>query len=169
MIGRLAGFLLARSPRERWLMLALVVVALPLGWWQGVIVPLQTRHHDARATLQEERALAEFLTRARAEIADLPAEGSAEADGALSDLPTLLPGLSEVEDSLRTTGLADSLDDLAGTEDGGMRLRLDNVAFTELMPWLVRFEQTTGYRLEELTLQRRDAPGLVEATILLTP
>jgi len=50
-----------------------------------------------------------------------------------------------------------------------MRLRLDNVAFTELMPWLVRFEQTTGYRLEELTLQRRDAPGLIEATILLTP
>lgn len=157
----LVNFLLARTRRERWLLGLVVVIGLPLGWYQGVIVPLETRAAEARQTLEDGRALQIWLDARRIELAALP-EREALA-------PRNLPGLSAIEGSLHSAGLDNRVSTLATATGGGIALQLEGVEFTALMPWLDQFERDTGYRLAQLALRRSDRAGEVAAEILVQP
>ena len=158
---QMMNFLLARTRRERWLLGILFFAGLPLGWYQGVIVPLETRAAEARQALDDSRALQQWLEARRVELDALP-EPNARA-------PRSLPGLSAIEGSLRQAGLDDSITTLATATGGGVALQMEDVEFTEVMPWLDQFERETGYRMAQLTLRRAEIAGHVAAEILLQP
>lgn len=158
MIGAIERFILARTRREAWLLALLLVVGLPLGWYQGVIVPLEARKDEARQALSEAQALERWLEARRAELAALP-----QAD-TRTELP--LPGLSAIDASLQQAGLAAALSTATG---GGIAVLLEEADFVTLMPWLEAFERDTGYDLAQLSLRRADQPGQVRAELLLRP
>ncbi len=158
MTGALERFVLARTRRERWLLALLLVVGLPLGWYHGVIVPLETRESASRQALLEAQALERWLEARRAELAALPPADTR------ADQP--LPGLSAIDASLQEAGLSAALSTATG---GGIAVLLEEVEFVILMPWLEAFERGTGYDLAQLSLRRGDQPGQVRAEFLLRP
>lgn len=158
MIRGLENFLLARTPRERWLLAILLVIGLPLGWYQGVIVPLEQREAAARQALSESRALERWLEGQRAELAALPVAVEAE------DLP--LPGLGAIDVRLQAAGLDAALSTATG---GGISVVLEDAEYVVLMPWLEQFERETGYAVAQLSLRRGDLPGQVRAELVLRP
>lgn len=161
MSQKLADFLLARTRRERWLLGLAVVLVLPLGWYQGVILPLKTRAADATQELEDSRSLQLWLEARRTELEALP---EPEADSSRN-----LPSLGAIESSLQGAGLEEWITTLAAGTGGGITLQMDGVEFTDLMPWLDRFERETGYRVAQFAAQRGGAPGRVVADILLQP
>ncbi len=161
MTQMMMNFLLARTRRKRWLLGVLVVVGLPLAWYQGVIVPLQTRATESRQALEDSRALQLWLEARRIELDALPAPESSA--------PRSLPGLSAIEGSLHAAGLDESISTLATATGGVITLQMQGAEFTTLMPWLDQFERDTGYRVAQLALQRDEVAGRVVAEILLQP
>ncbi|MFN7002560.1 MAG: type II secretion system protein GspM [Roseinatronobacter sp.] len=158
MIRGLENFLLARTPRERWLLAILLVIGMPLGWYQGVIVPLEQREAAARQALLESRALERWLEAQRAELAALPVAVETE------ELP--LPGLGAIDARLQAAGLDAALSTATG---GGVSVVLEDAEYVVLMPWLELFERETGYVLAQLSLRRGDLPGQVRAELVLRP
>lgn len=158
MIGALERFVLARTRRERWLLALLLVVGVPLGWYQAVIVPLETRETELRAALVEAQALERWLEARRVELEALPQPDTP------AERP--VPGLSVIDASLQAAGLSAALSTATG---GGINVLLEAVDFVILMPWLEAFERDTGYDLAQLSLRRADQPGQVRAELLLRP
>lgn len=152
---RLARALLDLSPRERWLLAALALIALPAAFWLAVAQPLLAARTEARAGLAAAEDLRAWVLARRAELAALPAADPAAAP----------EGLGGIETRLRAAGLAGTLAD-AG--EGAVALRL-TAEFTRLMAWLDGIEAESGYRLAALTLAAADPPGTITADARLEP
>lgn len=167
MIRALADMLIARSRRERWLLSLMVLVAVPFIYVYGVVLPLGARHQQAQVALEDAAALESWLQARRVELESLPPvpENAAGADGGARPVP----GLGGIETRLDKAGLGAAVRQIASADQGGVTLRLEEVAFTDLMAWLDAFEAETGYGVARMTLDRSDRPGLVEADILLRP
>lgn len=165
----LSDMLIARSRRERWLLGLLVLVMVPFAYVYGVVLPLNVRHGEAQAALEEAMALERWLQARRVELEGLPPvpDNGAGAQGAAAGRP--LPGLGGIETRLDEAGLPAAGRQLASTEAGGVELRMKEVAFSDLMTWLDALEAETGYRLTRMTLLRGPRSGVVEADILLQP
>lgn len=159
MSQKLVDFLLARTRRERWLLGFAVVFVLPLGWYQGVILPLKTRAADATQALEDSHSLQLWLEARRLELESLP---EPEADSSRT-----LPSIGTIESSLQGAGLEEWITNLAAGTGGAITLQMDGVEFIDLMPWLDEFERETGYRVAQFAAQRGATPGHVVADILL--
>lgn len=159
MIGALARFLNERSGRERALLAALALVALPLAFALLVALPLIGARQAARADLAAAEAEQGWYRARQVEIAALPQAGQPMA---------VTAGLGGIEAALVEAGLRGAVTSLANAPEGGVALALAGVDFAALMRWVEATPGTTGYRLAGLRLLRA-APGLLDAEIVLAP
>ncbi|SFE40997.1 type II secretion system protein GspM [Roseivivax sediminis] len=153
--------LLRLAPRERFLLGVLVLLALPAAVAFGVLLPLVEERRAAEAALAEARAVNVWVTERAAEMAALaPAERAGPRDPV---------GLAGLERSLIGAGLRDVVAELSNASGGGVTLAFDDAPFTDLAAWLDTSDPYWGYDIEELLLERSDAPGLVRADLRLVP
>ncbi len=161
---RLIDWLVARAPRERVLLALLVALALPAALALGLLLPLQNDRRAAAAALEEAAALNAWIRDRQREMAGLAGaapEGPEEPDGPV--------GASALEQSLVAARLRPRLSALETDGEGGIVLRFDEVAFTELMGWIDDQAPGWGYRIAALGLERSDTPAMVAARLVLAP
>ena len=151
MTGSIVGWLMERTPRERWLLgigtaMVLVWVAVTLIWQ-----PVQSRRQDARQQI----ALYD-----RALVA-LQSGGARAAPSAPVDARALNAIVTEAAARFDLT--------IRRLEPAGERIRvtLDDAAFQTLVLWLEAMDRDSGLRATELDLSRRPAPGTVNAIMVL--
>lgn len=138
--------------RERVLIAALAPLAILLVLFRFAWNPLQ----DARTARQSEIASYRLLTTVAARRAADPAPEA-------TPLPTD-PIATRVTQSADAAGL--QLRRLE-PEGAGLRVTLDDVTFGALLLWLSEMETTQTVRLTAMEIDRRQAPGVVSARLLL--
>lgn len=78
-----------------------------------------------------------------------------------------VPLVNVVDATTREGGLADSL---KGTEPSGsdaLRVRFDGASFEQLANWFIRLGRDYGVTVQSTTIDRTDAPGRVNASVVL--
>lgn len=158
---RLIDWLLGRAPRERVLLALLAAVALPAAMAFGWLLPLQDDRRAAAAALAEAEALNTWIRDRQGEMAGLARAGPDRSGGPV--------GASALEQSLVAARLRHRLSALETTGEGGVVLRFDAVAFTELMGWIDGQAPGWGYDIDALRLERSDTPAIVAARLVLAP
>lgn len=138
--------------RERVMIVAVVPLAALLALFQFAWVPLQ----DARAARLAEISAYRLVTAAAVRRATNP---EPEAAPALVD-----PIAARVTQAADSAGLQLRRLEPEGT---GLRVTLDDVQFSDLMLWLADMETTFAVRVAALEVDRRTAPGVVSARLLL--
>lgn len=154
LLDRLSTRWRALAARERLLVgAAVAMLLLTLGQvaWRG-----------GRAALADLRADVTALHQARSIAESLDASGPAAAQ---SDVPLL----TLAERSAREVGVGAALKRLDGADGGRVRARLEAAPFGTLVRWLATVQSGGGASIESLTLERGADPGLVDASIVLTP
>ncbi|WP_317932533.1 type II secretion system protein GspM [Halioxenophilus sp. WMMB6] len=139
------------------LLLCALAVALALIWWL-LIQP------SNRALVSQEvntRAAAESLARVREMALELKQYRAGNSDTSSTQAP-----LSELIDStLRTRGM--SLSSFQPVREGEVRLRLDDVAYSAFVAWLVTMETEQKLAARELTITPTRVSGRVSVSLRL--
>lgn len=161
MNARLIDFLLARSPRERWLLGVLVLGVLPLALVFAVLLPLRAAQQDALDARTEAVAMNLWVQDRALEMAQLGAAPQASPQSAI--------GMSGIEETLIDAGLRDAVTDLVQDSRGQVALRFDQVRFTRLMGWLSGVAPTWGYDVNVFRIEAGPVSGDVEASLTLVP
>lgn len=140
-----------RTPRERRLLIALGSIALLVLLLMAIYRPLSDARTRAVADIHTYEVLAAQLRIAGPELARLRA-----IDRSASP--------STVTSSASGFGLSVSRLEPQGDI---IRVSFEDVDFTKLVQWLVQLETTTTLRISEMRIDRRPAPGMVNAQIEL--
>ena len=142
--------------RERRIVFAGLALAAALLVF-GVLIPLDRSVTHAHARLAKKRADLAWMQEAAPELAATAPPPSATGES----LPVV------VDRSAREAGLAGAL---AGTEaagPGSFSVRLEKAPFDAMVAWLARLSQQNGVAVESATIEKADAPGAVNAAIVL--
>ena len=166
---RLVDFLLARTGRERWLLLALVAVAVPVAIWLAVLEPLLQARAAAAARLQAEARLHAWVLDRRAEALALGRTGNAAGSASGAGAATGPIGVSGLEAALRQGGLREQVSGLARRTDDVIELTFEEVAFAALGAWLADVSPGWGYAIESYRIEPGSRPGTVSAAFTLRP
>ena len=166
MIERLAAQFMQRSRRERWLLLAALLLALPLGLAFGLIEPLSERRLAAEQRLIDAQAQRDWLRARQVELASLPLLGTEQHQTVTQATPV---GLGGIEARLSAEGLRQHVVALAAPSRGDVVIQFEAVDFAEVMRWIVLVEAEAGYALGALRLRRAEEPGEVDAELQLEP
>jgi general secretion pathway protein M len=73
-----------------------------------------------------------------------------------------------IDRSARQAGIANSLAGQTPNGDNGIRVRLENAPFDNLVIWLSNLQQQYGIAIESASIDRTGKPGVVSASIVLT-
>lgn len=151
----------ALAPRERRaLSLGALVLGALLGWllvWEPQVAARDAwrlRVAAAEADLAWMRAVA---PRVQAGGATAPAAGAPDGRSLLA----------RVDASAREAGLGNALLRVEPIAAGQVRVTLEQAGFDGLMRWLETLSSTQGVRVTELSAQRGDGVGLVDARVSL--
>jgi general secretion pathway protein M len=156
MMARLTQWLSALRERER-RMAAFGAVAVVLIVILGGLLPLQ------RAT----SAAAQRVERKRNDLAFLRAVAPQLA-GLVAAAPPLRDPLGVVVSrSARELGLDRALKGTETSNDGGLRVTLEQTSFDTLVSWLAQLSQRYGVSVDSAVIERGNAGGVVNATLVL--
>lgn len=162
MIGKIADMSVALSRRERILLGLLAGVALPAGIWFGVLLPLQETRETSRATLNDTKALYQWVVDRSHEANQLRPSEAADT------VKTYVPiGLSGLEEGLRKVKLWSALTELGTERDGIVSLRFDEVDFIRLATWLSSSHPEWGYVVISYQFDASPTPSRVSARVEL--
>ena len=154
-LGRLSG-------RERWLLVLLIAVVVPLALWGLWLMPLAERRSAAEAQLAEARALQSWVATRAAEKALIQTAARPEKHPPI--------GASGLEQSLISANLREDLSSLSDLGDGRLELHFDDVAFDALILWLSATEPRWGYAFSSFRFDAlAEAPGRVAVSLQLRP
>ena len=141
------------SQREKVLVIAVLPLILAYALYQFAWVPLDAHRYGQRSQIADYQRVVEAAALFETEVVAVAPQ---------NDTPI----------ATRITGTADA----AGlplrrieTEGQGMRVLLDDVPFAALMLWLAELETTQGVSARAVEINRRPAPGMVSARLLLEP
>jgi general secretion pathway protein M len=146
--------LAALPERERRMALAGLALAVAILVF-GVLLPLDRSVAHARERLDRKQADLSWMQGAAPELA----------------AAMLPPSTGEslvviIDRSAREAGLASSLTtEPAGA--GGLSVRLQKAPFDTMIAWLARLSQQNGVSIESATIEKADAAGLVNASVVL--
>lgn len=167
MTDRLAALIMRLSRRERWLLLAALLVALPVGLALGLAQPLNAQRLAAEARMIDAQAQRDWLRLRQGELAELPAAVMAPAQE--TTVETRPIGLGGIEARLTEAGLRANVAAIAAPSRGEVVIQLQGVRFGNVMRWIEMVEAEAGYELGSLRLRRGDEPGKVSAELQLVP
>ena len=123
----------------------------------GVVIPLDRSVAHAHQRLARKHADLTWMQGVAPELA-----ASAPPPAATGESLLVI-----IDRSARESGLAGAL---AGSEPGGpgsLSVRLARAPFDTLVGWLGRLAQQNGVSVESASIEKADAPGLVNAAIVL--
>lgn len=156
-------FMLRRSGRERFLLGLLGMIILPLAVIFVLLLPLQQTRDAARVARAEAQALQEWVY-ARA------AEQPPQVTGVSAAAPQVPPiGSAGIEAGLIAAGLRGNIAGLDVRDGGVIVLRFDVVEFVPLANWISDASRGWGYDITGFHIQAGSEPGLVAASLTLTP
>lgn len=148
------------APRERRLtaigagLLALLVIYL------AGVQPVVSAHARLMHELAQRRALLHYIDSAapRLQSGETPGTGH------------LKPGdsvFAVVSSAAQASAIAEAVQRLEQTGDGGVRVTLSGASFNALVRWLGRLARETGIVVTQGSIQRAPEPGAVNATLTL--
>ena len=122
----------------------------------GIVLPLNRNITQARHRVTVKQADLAYIQSVTPELANAgPMGGSGESLVVL------------IDSSARESGLGKSLSNSQPTGDGGLRVRLEKVAFDGMVAWLARLAQQHGVRVESAEIETAGEAGLVNAGLVL--
>ncbi len=157
----LIDLLLRLAPRERLLLALLFLLVLPLAAWLIWLAPLADRRTDAALALKDARALNLWVRQRAADQALLTQTGGLGPQSPI--------GTSGIEQSLIAARLRDRISELTNQSGGVVELRFETVPFEDLINWLAESDPGWGYDIDNFRIERSDEPGIVFATLTLSP
>lgn len=143
------------SPRERMLVLLVLPLVMLLAGWSFGWQPLENLRSTREAEIASYRLVAQSAAEARARP-DAGAGGETDA----------APFAARVTSSAEAAGLS-----LSRLEPEGERLRvtLEEASFAQVVLWISDLEAEQGVALAAIEMDRRTAPSVVSARLLLEP
>lgn len=148
--------------REQWLVgggtiLMLLILVYVLIW-----EPFQSSHRRLQQRVAEQRADLAWMGQAAQEVQRLSNNAGAaqlQADGRSL--------LTRVDQAARAAGLGPALKQITPQGDDKLNARLDVVEFDKLLPWLGALEREHRITLINLSVERTETTGRVNARVIL--
>ena len=146
--------------RERRFLLAGAIVLLFSVVFLAVVQPLRSYHANLENRVAAERELVAWM-RGAAEVLQQrgPRQAATDRSGSL---------LATADASARDAGLAQALRRIQQDGEDAVRVRLESAGFDTVIVWLENLEQRYGIVPSEMTVERIDTPGMVNASLTLT-
>lgn len=143
MIARLNSLWQARTPRERFMLLAMAAAMALFAVWLLIVRPAADWAEDAsRRRLEAETRLA-----------------------AVREAPETPERPADLEATLRTTAAAHGLEPvLAMSEEGGLGFRLTTGDGAAVLRWLTAVKAATGVEPKSLSILADDGPLMIEGS-----
>jgi general secretion pathway protein M len=152
-----------RNTRERWLVAVgglVAITLLPYVWfWEPLVDRAETLHKEVAEQRQDLRWM-----RKAAQRIEASGRASSAAQQPITDGRSLL-GL--VDRSARQAGLDEQVSRVQPDGDSSVRVWLERAPFNDLVRWLDELERPGGVRVSDLTVERTDESGLVDARLTL--
>lgn len=150
----------ALEVRERRFLVAGALVVLLSIVFLAVVQPLRSYHVNLENRIAAERELVSWMRSAAAMLKERgPRDAGADQGGSL---------LTVADSSARDIGLAQSLRRIQQEGDSAVRVRLESASFDTVVLWLENLQQKHGVVAAEMTVERLDAPGLINASVTLS-
>ena len=150
----------ALEVRERRFLVAGAVVVLLSVVFLAVVQPLRSYHANLENRVAAERELVAWMRSAANVLQQRgPQQQAAVRNGSL---------LTVTDSSARDIGLAQSLRRIQQEGDDAVRVRLESASFDTVVLWLENLQQRHGVFASEMTVERLDAPGLINASVTLS-
>ena len=136
------------------MVMALIVLGYVLVW-----EPFQIGYRRLQQSVAEQRADLAWMRQAAQEIQRLGSAARPRSDG--RSLLTL------IDQTARTAGMGTALKQITPQSDDRLSARLDAVEFDKLLPWLSVLERDHPITLINLSVDRTETAGLVNARVIL--
>ncbi|NMQ19356.1 type II secretion system protein M [Candidatus Competibacter phosphatis] len=149
------------SARERLLVIGGLGLTLALLGYALVWEPFRTSHRQLQQRVAEQRADLIWMRQAAREVKRLSGNAGTSPTRDGRSLLTL------VDQTARAAGLASALKRVAPQGEDKLSAQLDGVEFDKLIPWLGMLEHDHRIAIVNLSIDRANATGLVNARIIL--
>lgn len=149
------------SARERLLVIGGLGLILALLGYALVWEPFRTSHRQLQQRVAEQRADLIWMRQAAREVKRLSGNAGTSPTRDGRSLLTL------VDQTARAAGLASALKRVAPQGEDKLSAQLDGVEFDKLIPWLGMLEHDHRIAIINLSIDRANATGLVNARIIL--
>lgn len=153
------AWFLAREPRERLTLAAgAVAVALTL-LFLLVIEPMTSYRAALESRVAQQRETVAWMQAAAAELKSRPA----------ASLPSNTSGslLTRIDAAAKAGGLGSAVKRIQQDGNRAARVRVEGAVFDDLVLWLEALQSQYGVRAADITLERGEAPGRVNASLTL--
>ena len=151
------------APREQRMVLfggiALVIMAFYFGIWE----PVQTQKENLEKAIAEQRAVRDWIQQAAIEVDALRGRsrtGSRAASGGRSLLAV-------VDQTAKQGKLGPALRRVEPEGTAAVRVWLDQASFDDTVRWLAGLQRDHGIFVSTITVDRQDAPGMVNVRLSL--
>lgn len=152
------NWLLARSPRERFLLALLVLIGLPCLMVVNLL-PLKEARQATQLQLEETRDLHGWVL----------ARAQEQNQWQGTQLNTQPIGLGELDRSLTEIGLRAAVSGLSENTEGLVILDFASVSYVTLVSWLSQMHAVWGYDILDYRFEALERQGLVRASLRLSP
>lgn len=149
------------SARERLLVIGGLGLTLALLGYALVWEPFRTSHRQLQQRVAEQRADLIWMRQAAREVKRLSGNAGTSLTRDGRSLLTL------VDQTARAAGLASALKRVAPQGEDKLSAQLDGVEFDKLIPWLGMLEHDHRIAIINLSIDRANATGLVNARVIL--
>lgn len=149
------------SARERLLVIGGLGLTLALLGYALVWEPFRTSHRQLQQRVAEQRADLIWMRQAAREVKRLSGNAGTSPTRDGRSLLTL------VDQTARAAGLASALKRVAPQGEDKLSAQLDGVEFDKLIPWLGMLEHDQRIAIVNLSIDRANATGLVNARVIL--
>ncbi len=149
------------SARERLLVIGGLGLTLALLGYALVWEPFRTSHRQLQQRVAEQRADLIWMRQAAREVKRLSGNAGTSPTRDGRSLLTL------VDQTARAAGLASAMKRVAPQGEDKLSAQLDGVEFDKLIPWLGTLEHDHRIAIVNLSIDRANATGLVNARVIL--
>ena len=149
------------SARERLLVIGGLGLILALLGYALVWEPFRTSHRQLQQRVAEQRVDLIWMRQAAREVKRLSGNAGTSPTRDGRSLLTL------VDQTARAAGLASALKRVAPQGEDKLSAQLDGVEFDKLIPWLGTLEHDHRIAIVNLSIDRANATGLVNARVIL--
>lgn len=149
------------EPRERRFLVAGAVAVVAAVLYFAVVAPLAAYRAQLEQRVESQRELVAWM---RGAVEVLRERGPAR-EPAVDTSGSLL---ALVDSSARSAGLAQPLRRIQQEGDDAVRVRLEGAGFDQVIVWLDNLRQRYGVIASDMSVDRAEGAGLVNASITLT-
>jgi general secretion pathway protein M len=147
------------KPSERQLVVAAaVLLGIAIVYW-ALLAPLSSAVHSREQRIERKQQDLAWMRSVAGPIQQL----SASQPGANAGESLVVV----IDRSARQAGISSALAGQSPNGDHGMRVRLENASFDNVVLWLSSLQQQYGIAIESASIDRADKPGIVSASIVL--